>query len=183
MSDLTASDHGPRPRTGWGWFVALGIAQLVIGVIAWFEVVAFTLAGVIFIGAMLLVAGILQIVHAFMDREWRSFLFHLLAGVLYVIGGFLMIMDPLEGAVVITALVCAALIVGGIFRIVMAVQHRDKPGWVLMLVSGIVGVVVGIMLWVMPWSWLWVIGTLIAIELIVQGVCWLQFGLGLRRTA
>jgi len=183
MSDLTVSDRGSPPRAGWGWFVALGIAQLVIGVIAWFEVVAFTLAGVIFIGAMLLVAGILQIVHSFMDREWRSFLFHLLAGVLYAIGGFLMIMDPLEGAVVITALVCAALFVGGIFRIVMAVQHRDKPGWVLMLVSGLVGVAVGVMLWAMPWSWLWVIGTMIAVELIVQGVCWLQFGLGLRRAA
>ena len=58
------------------------------------------------------------------------------------------------------------------------------PGWVLMLVSGLISVVVGIMLYAtLPWSGLWVVGTLIAVELIVQGVCWLQFGLGLRRSA
>jgi uncharacterized membrane protein HdeD (DUF308 family) len=184
MSDLTASGTGPRPRTGWGWFVALGVAQLVLGIIAWFDVIAFTIAGVIFIGALLLVAGIFQIIHAFMDREWRSFLFHVLAGVLYVIGGLLIMDEPIEGALVITILVSVALIVGGIFRIVIAVQHRAMSGWVLMLIGGLVSVAVGIMLWAMlPWSGLWVVGTLIAVELIVQGVCWLQFGLGLRKSA
>ena len=68
MSDLTASRTDPRPRTRWGWFVALGIAQLVLGIIAWFDVIAFTIAGVIFLGALVLVAGVFQIVHAFMDR-------------------------------------------------------------------------------------------------------------------
>jgi uncharacterized membrane protein HdeD (DUF308 family) len=184
MSDLTVSDRGSRPRTGWGWFVALGIAQLTLGIVAWFDVIAFTIAGVIFIGALLLVAGAFQIVHAFMDREWRSFLLHLLAGVLYVIGGFLIMTEPLEGALIITILVSAALIVGGIFRVVIAVQHRAMSGWVLMLIGGLVSVAVGFLLWAtLPWSGLWVLGTLIAVELIVQGVCWLQFGLGLRRTA
>jgi len=181
MSDLTTSDH--RPRTGWGWFVGLGIVQLVLGVIAWFDVVAFTIAGVIFIGALLLVAGVFQIIHAFMDREWRSFLFHLLAGALYVIGGFLIMEEPIQGAVVITILVSASLIVGGIFRIVIAVRHRPMPGWGLLVVGGLISVVLGVMLYAMlPWSGLWVIGTLIAVELIVQGAGWLQFGLALRRT-
>ena len=44
--------------------------------------------------------------------------------------------------------------------------------------------VVGVMLYAtLPWSGLWVVGTLIAVELIVQGVSWLQFGLALRRRA
>jgi uncharacterized membrane protein HdeD (DUF308 family) len=32
----------------------------------------------------------------------------------------------------------------------------------------------------MPWSGLWVLGTLVGIELIVSGLTWLQFGLALR---
>ena len=55
-----------------------------LGVVAWF-----TIAGVIFVGAMLLVAGVLQIIHAFMDRAWRAFILDLLVGLLYVAGGFL----------------------------------------------------------------------------------------------
>ena len=164
--------------------MALGIAQLILGIIAWFDVVAFTIAGVIFIGALLVVAGIFQVVHAFMDREWGGFALHLLVGILYVIGGFLLMNDPLPGAVIITILVAAALVIGGVLRIVIAVQHRHMPGWGLLIVGGIISLVVGVMLYLMlPWSGLWVVGTLIAVELIVHGISWIQFALALRRTA
>ncbi len=184
MSDLTAPGYGRRPRTGWGWFVALGIAQLVLGIIAWFDVIAFTIAGVIFIGALLVVAGVFQIVHSFMDREWGGFALHLLVGVLYVVGGFLLMDEPLQGSVVITILVAVALIIGGILRIAIGVQHRHMPGWGLLIAGGVISLLVGVMLYVMlPWSGLWVVGTLIAIELIFHGVSWIQFGLTLRKTA
>jgi uncharacterized membrane protein HdeD (DUF308 family) len=184
MSDLTASADHSRPRTRWGWFVALGIVQLVLGAIAWFDVIAFTIAGVIFIGALVLVAGVFQIVHAFMDREWGAFALHLLVGILYVIGGLLLMDDPFPGAVIITIFVAAALILGGILRIVIGIQHRHMPGWGLLVVGGVISLVVGVMLYMMlPWSGLWVVGTLIAVELIVHGVSWIQFGLTLRTTA
>lgn len=184
MSDLVQAGHGPRPRTGWGWFVALGTAQLVLGAIAWFDVIAFTIAGVIFIGALVLVAGVFQIVHAFMDREWGSFALHLLIGLLYVVGGFLLMAEPLEGSVVITILVSVALVIGGILRIIIAVRHRHMPGWGLLLAGGVISFLVGLMLYLMlPWSGLWVVGTLIAVELVMHGVSWIQFGLALRRTA
>jgi uncharacterized membrane protein HdeD (DUF308 family) len=184
MSDLTQAAGSPRPRTGWGWFVALGIAQLVLGIIAWFDVIAFTIAGVIFIGALLLVAGVFQVVHAFMDRDWGGFVLHLLIGILYVIGGLLLMNDPFPGALILTILVAVALIIGGVMRIAIAVQHRHMPGWGLLLFGGLISLVVGVLLWwTLPWSGLWVVGTLIAVELIFHGVSMIQFGLALRRTA
>jgi uncharacterized membrane protein HdeD (DUF308 family) len=184
MSDLTATGSGHRPRTRWGWFVALGILQLVLGAIAWVDVIAFTIAGVIFIGALLVVAGAFQIVHAFMDRTWGTFALHLLVGVLYVIGGLLLMDEPIQGSVIITLFVAAALIIGGILRIVIGLRHRSMPGWGLMLAGGVISLLVGVMLYMtLPWSGLWVVGTLIAVELIVHGVSWIQFGLALRRTA
>lgn len=184
MSDLTAHSLARRPRLRWGWFVALGVVQLALGVVAWFDVIAFTIAGVIFIGALLVVAGVFQIVHAFMDREWGGFALHVLIGLLYVVGGFLLMDEPIQGSLVITILVAAALVIGGILRIAIGIQHRHLPGWVLMILGGVVSLVVGIMLYLMlPWSGLWVVGTLIAVELIVHGVSWIQFGLALRRTA
>ena len=184
MSDLVQAGQGPRPHTCWGWFVALGIAQLLLGAIAWFDVIAFTIAGVIFIGALLLVAGVFQVVHAFMDREWGSFALHLLIGLLYVIGGFLLMAEPVEGSVIITILVSVALVIGGILRIVIALRHRHMPGWGLLLAGGVISFLVGLMLYLMlPWSGLWVVGTLIAVELVMHGVSWIQFGLALRKTA
>jgi uncharacterized membrane protein HdeD (DUF308 family) len=182
MSDLTAGKV-QQPRTRWGWFVALGIAQLALGIIAWFDVIAFTIAGVIFIGALLLVAGVFQAVHAFMDREWGSFFLHLLVGLLYIVGGFLLMDEPLQGSLIITILVALALIIGGVLRIVIGIQHRHMAGWGLLILGGIISLIVGIMLYLMlPWSGLWVVGTLIAVELIFHGVSWIQFGLALRRS-
>jgi uncharacterized membrane protein HdeD (DUF308 family) len=185
MSGLTGSGGGAaRPRTGWGWFVALGIAQLVLGAVAWLDVIAFTIAGVILIGALLVVAGVFQVAHSFMDREWGGFALHLLVGVLYVIGGFLLMAQPLVGSVVVTILVAVALIAGGALRIAIGVQHRHMPGWGLLIASGVVGLIVGVMIYQMlPTSALWVVGTLIAVELIVHGAAWIQFGLTQRRTA
>jgi uncharacterized membrane protein HdeD (DUF308 family) len=168
----------------WGWFVALGVVLIAAGVFALGDVVAVTLASVIFIGAMLLVGGVIQIVHAFMTRTWGSFLLQLLGGALYVVGGLLIMDEPVQGSLVITLFLVVALVVGGVLRLVIALRHREMAGWWLLLLGGVVSLVVAVLLIVdLPWSGLWVLGTLIAIELIMMGMIWLQFGLRLRRLA
>jgi len=165
----------------WGWFVALGIAMIALGVAAWLDVVTVTIAGTIFIGASLLVGGALQIIHAFMTKEWRGFILSLFCGILYLAGGLLIMNEPVQGALFLTLLVVAALVVGGIIRIVLALQHRNIAAWGLILLSGIVSIVVGYLLYAsLPWSGLWVLGTLIAVELLIQGSSWLYFGIALR---
>ena len=58
--------------------------------------------------------------------------------------------------------------------------RRGFKYWKLASVLFVIGV--GIALYItLPWSGLWVLGTLIAIELIMHGAAWLEFGLGLRR--
>ncbi len=58
------------------------------------HVVAATLAGTLLIGAALVVGGVLQVLHAMLDRSWRGFLLHVLSGVLYIVGGFLVMAEP-----------------------------------------------------------------------------------------
>lgn len=165
----------------WGWFVALGIAMIALGVAAWLDVVTVTIAGTIFIGASLLVGGALQIIHAFMTKEWRGFILSLFCGILYLGGGLLIMNEPVQGALFLTLLVVAALVVGGVMRIVLALQHRNIAAWGLILLSGIISIVVGYLLYAsLPWSGLWVLGTLIAVELLIQGSSWLYFGIALR---
>jgi uncharacterized membrane protein HdeD (DUF308 family) len=168
----------------WGWFVALGLVLIAAGVFALGDVVAVTLVSVIFIGAMLLAGGIFQIIHAFMTKQWSGFLLNLLVGLLYVIGGFLIMQEPVHGSIIITLLLLAAILVGGITRITIALRHRQLTGWWLMLLGGIISVILAVMLYAsLPWSGLWVLGTLIAIELLIHGFTWLQVGMSLRRLA
>jgi uncharacterized membrane protein HdeD (DUF308 family) len=165
----------------WGWFVALGAALFILGILALGDVAAVTVASVIFIGAALMVGGVIQVIHAFANKAWSAFLLNLLAGVLYVIGGFLIMQEPVQGSVIITLFLLIAWMLGGILRIVIAVRHREMRGWWLLLVGGIISVALGLMLFMsLPWSGLWVLGTLVAVELLVQGATWVQFGLSLR---
>jgi uncharacterized membrane protein HdeD (DUF308 family) len=51
-----------------------------------------------------------------------------------------------------------------------------------MLFSGLITLLIGLLIYAsLPWSSLWVIGTLIAVELVIHGITWIQFGLMLRR--
>lgn len=173
---------GSAPAHRWGWFVALGVIQIIVGLFCWIDVVAASLAGVLIIGALLLVGGIFQIIHAFSVRGWSGFLLYALIGVLYVIGGLLLMDEPVRGSLIITIVIAVLLIVGGIARLVVAATHRHMPGLWLVILSGLVSFAVGIMLYLsLPWSSLWVLGTLIAIELIFHGIAWLQFGFALKK--
>jgi uncharacterized membrane protein HdeD (DUF308 family) len=166
----------------WGWFVALGVLSILAGMFALTDVVAFTLVSVIFIGAMLLVSGVFQIIHSFATKTWGQFGLSLVMGVLYMAGGVLIMQEPVQGSVVITLMLLIALVVSGVFRIVIALRHREMKYWWLMALGGLASAAIGVWLFAaLPWSGLWVLGTLIAVELLIQGVTWLQFGLALRR--
>ncbi len=117
---------GPLHRiTGkWGWFVALGVLSILAGLFALTDVVAFTLVSTIFIGAMLLVSGIFQIIHAFATKTWGQFALTVLLGLLYVAGGLLIMDEPVQGSFVITLMLLIALVVSGIVRIVIALRPR-----------------------------------------------------------
>lgn len=162
--------------------MVLGTLQILLGVFCWFDVLAATLAATLLIGAALLVGGILQALHSVLDRDWSGFLLHMLAGVLYAFGGLLIMAEPVRGALVITVVLAVIMIVAGAFRVVLAVRHWHLGGAGLILVGGLISVIVGLALYLtLPWSGLWVLGTLIAIELIIHGASWLEFGLALRR--
>jgi uncharacterized membrane protein HdeD (DUF308 family) len=178
---LTVGRGAPGHR--WSWFVALGIVQIIIGILCWLDVVAASIAGVVVIGALLLVGGILQVVHAFAVRGWSHFLLHVLMGVVYVVGGLFLMEEPLRGSLIVTIVISVMLIFAGIARLVMAATHRHIPGLWLVVLSGIISLAVGILLYLsLPWASLWVVGTLIAVELVFHGISWVQFGLSLKRT-
>jgi uncharacterized membrane protein HdeD (DUF308 family) len=179
---LPASGAAPSHR--WGWFVGLGIAQVLVGLLCWIDVIAASLAGVVIIGLLLLIGGVFQVIHAFSVRGWSGFLLHVLMGLLYVVGGLLLMDEPIRGSLIITIVIAVLLIVSGVMRLVMAATHRHMQGLWLVVLSGVVSLVVGVLLYLsLPWSSLFVLGTLIAIELVFHGIAWIAFGMVLKKTA
>ena len=82
MTNTMSLGLGPAPglaplRAKWGWIVALGVVYVVAGVIALGSVVMATVATVIVVGIMMIVAGVAEVINAFQVRTWGRFLFWL----------------------------------------------------------------------------------------------------------
>jgi uncharacterized membrane protein HdeD (DUF308 family) len=167
-------------RKSWGWFLALGIVQIVAGMLAAGFAFTATLASVVAVGILLLIAAAAQTAAAIWARDWGGFFLFLLLGVLYAVVGFVTLMHPVVAAESLTLMLAAAFLIGGVYRIVVALVGRFASwGWVLL--NGVVTVLLGVaILQQWPGSGLWVLGTFVGIDLIVNGVTWSALAVGVR---
>src|SRR5215471_5089550 len=144
LSGPSASGDLHELRASWGWLLILGIALVLVGMMAIGSAFIATLATVVVFGVFLLVGGGMQLVSSFSARRWRGFWLHLLAGIMYFVVGLLIVDNPFLAAEAITLLVAAGFFVGGLFRIIVAIFERFH-GWPWVLLNGIVTLVLGAM--------------------------------------
>lgn len=167
-------------RRNWGWILALGVTLIVLGVLALGVPFVVSLTSVMFFGWLLIVGGAMQTAHGFWRRAWSGFFLDLLAGVLYLVVGFMFIDSPLESLATLTLIIAAALMFVGIMRIVVALSS-DFQHWVWLLINGIVSLALGILIWQgWPETSLWVIGLFIGIDMLFYGWALVMLSLGVR---
>ncbi len=169
-------------RGKWGWIVALGVVYLITGFIALGSVVMATVASVIVVGAMMIVAGVAEIIGAFQLKSWGKFLIWALLGVLYVVAGFLTFENPLLAAVLLTLFLGAALIASGVVRLFLAFSMKRESPWVWVALSGAITLLLGLLIvarW--PVNSVYILGLFLGIDLVMAGVGWISLGFSLRR--
>lgn len=168
-------------RGKWGLFVALGVALLLLGGIALGNLLIATVASVYYIGAMMLIGGVVQIIHSFQVKEWGNFFVWVLSGAFYALAGMLAFSDPLLASSAFTLVLAISLIVAGVLRIWTGLTSRDKEGWGWLVAIGVVSLLVGLLIaarW--PLNGAYLIGLVLAVELIFQGWSFIAVGLMLR---
>ncbi len=168
-------------RASWGWFVALGIAFVILGFVALAHLVASSYATALYVGALILVGGVVQVVHAFRVKDWSHFAFWLICGLLYVVSGALIIAQPLLAAGIIVLVLGISFILNGIVRIAAGLGSRGHEGWGWIVFSGATTLLLGVIIvagW--PVNGLVILGLLLGIDLVVNGVATVFFGLALR---
>jgi uncharacterized membrane protein HdeD (DUF308 family) len=171
-------------RGKWGWFVALGVGQLILGGIASVNLLAASLASVLVIGAAILVGGIFQIVHAFSARNIRGFLFLMFSGLVYAAAGAIIFYDPVLASLTLSLLVGALILASGILRVWAGFHYRPATGWRWIVAGGIVTFCVGVILVaIWPGIGLSLLGAMLVVDLIFQGWGFVAFGIALKRRA
>lgn len=187
MSDTSFADkslgrHLSELRGKWGWFMALGVLLVAAGFIAAINLFAATIVSVYYVGALMLVGGIVQIIHAFGVRNWGGVAWWLLSGILYAAAGVVTFMNPLLASAILTLLIAATLLASGILRAWVGFQSRPGQGWGWIVAGGVITALAGIVIalgW--PVNSLFILGIFLAFDLMFQGWGFIAFGLALRR--
>src|ERR1700759_2222221 len=81
--------------TKWGWAVGLGVVLIVCGIIALLSIVEAPAGTGIWVGAMMIVAGGVEIAQGFKMKGWGRATLWMITGALYIIGGFFAVVNPL----------------------------------------------------------------------------------------
>jgi uncharacterized membrane protein HdeD (DUF308 family) len=170
-------------KANWGWFLAIGIALATLGAVAIGAAMITGLAFVTLFGSLLFVGGVLQTVHAFWARRWSGFLVHLIAGLLYLVFGWMIMTRPGISAQAFAIVIAAFLLAGGLMRIILAVQTRGD-NWFWMTLSGIINILLGLVIWEQSrdsaFSSLMLIGLFVGLEMIFNGASWIMVALAVR---
>lgn len=165
----------------WGWLLVFGICLAVLGLVAIIQSIAATKFSMLFIGSLLLLAAAIEIVQAIMVGRWAGLYQHWFGAVLYGVLGAFIIWLPVVTAEILTLLIGAFFLVGGLFQLITPFVV-SLPDWGWHAAYGLITLILGIMIlaqW--PVSGLWVIGMLVGIELVIYGGAWIALAVSLHR--
>lgn len=158
-----------RGAAGSPWLVGLlAVLELILG----FVLLSFPFllgASAVWVGGfVLLVVGVLRFIQVFVRpfNRWWS----LLAGIVYIVVGLCMIYFTAQSLALLTLLVGCALLVGGVLRFAVAMGMHGQQGSAWRFFNAIVSIILGgMVIWSWPASSVWLLGTIIAIEMIFSG--------------
>jgi uncharacterized membrane protein HdeD (DUF308 family) len=164
------------------WLTPIAILMIVLGIIAIVYPFFASIASTLVLGWVFICAGAAQIIYAFQSRGAGQIIWKLILGFLYILAGITVLTNPLEGVLAFTLVLGITIFVQGIVQVSISFQmRRISPNWGWMLVSGIIGIIFGIFIWsnVLS-SAAWLVGTLVGINLLSDGVWMLTLHSGQR---
>ena len=178
MSQVNASLSAARKE--WGWFLALGIALVALGVAAILYETTATVVSVFALGTIVFIGGVVMLFSAFQTRGAGHVILYLLTGALELVVGFVLMEDPTAGALAVTLILSVYFMFSGIYRVITALWMQfPQYGWVVF--SGLVTLALGVLLWRQwPAASFWFLGFAVGVNFILFGISWSALALKVR---
>lgn len=168
-------------RQNWGWFFSLGLLLIVLGAAVITTSIQQTLFSVILLGILIMGAGVVQIIQAFLARNWNGLFLSLLLGILYIVVGFLCAAKPGTAPQSLSLLISALFLIAGLFRMLTSLVLRFEE-WKWVFFNGFVAFVLGIFIYLdWPISGLWIVALFVGIDMILSGWSWILLALSGRK--
>jgi uncharacterized membrane protein HdeD (DUF308 family) len=189
MSESVSSQTPPKGigfaiehlRGRWGGIVAFGVLLIALGLAALAFTLAATVATVTLNGVFFLVAGVAEIGVGAHNKSWGRFFLWLIGGALYLVAGLICILNPIFASAVLTLTLGAGLIAAAVVRFYLAFQLPADNSRNFVFLAAAVTLLLGLIIvahW--PMDSVYVLGTLLGVDLLFNGVGWATFGFKLR---
>jgi len=164
------------------WMELLGVGLIVLGVIALGFVVAASVATTYLIGILLLLAGGAHVTVAgtFWDRRRGGFFLGIILGALSIFAGILCLVYPGGSLQALTLILGCYFVGSGIARSIINVRERF-PGWAWGIATSASEILLGVLTlawW--PGTSLFVLGTILGVQLIFSGTTAFAVGSAIR---
>ncbi|MGO1120155.1 HdeD family acid-resistance protein [Rhodovibrionaceae bacterium A322] len=164
-------------------FIFEAIALILVGTAAIVLPVVATYTVTLFVGAILLVAGVVQVISALKHRNSSGFWFPLVTGVLGIVIGLMILLDISAGATSLTLLLIIMFTLEGVTKIIAAFDARKHlANWGWLALNGLVSVFLAAFIWAqLPLSAAWFLGLMLGINLIFSGFAQIMLVMAAKR--
>ncbi|WP_438006576.1 HdeD family acid-resistance protein [Sorangium sp. So ce321] len=175
-----ADIHTVREKRG--WFLALGVASIVLGVVAVILPFVASLVTAIVLGWVIVLAGVAEGLHALQSRGWAGAGWELVSALVQVAFGLLLVRFPMTGKLVLMVIASAYFVAEGALRLVRAYQHRGLPGSGWLVFDAILALALGVLILTGGVTTAaTVLGLLVGISLLTGGTSMILIALGAAR--
>jgi uncharacterized membrane protein HdeD (DUF308 family) len=162
-----------RHRTGWD--SVLGVLVILAGLFILAHVAIATEVSVMFLGWFALIGGIAALMGAVFRMGRDGFWTTAVGGALLTVLGLMLLRNPNAAAVALTLIAGALFLVGGIARILAAVESPTGRG--VLIFSGAVSAILGLIVLSDVWTnSLILLGLLLGLQTLMEGFSLLLFG-------
>ncbi|RKH13812.1 HdeD family acid-resistance protein [Corallococcus praedator] len=176
-----------RPSKGasavWGAPFLLGMLTAAAGIVLLGATFFTSMVTIFFIGMMLVIGGIAEIVAGVRLRAQGGgpFWSFILGGLLTSVVGILAVVFPGAGLASLTLLLAGFFFANGLFHVITSVMDR-YPQWGWDAAFGLISVFLGISVMAQwPTSSVWLVGTLVGVGVFFRGIAMMSGSLALRR--
>lgn len=164
-----------------GWSIALSALMIVAGILAVLVPSVSGLAVTILLGWLLVLSGAAHLAYSWYSRHGGGFVLGVLVAIVYVVAGSYVMAHPVVGLKSLTIIVAACFSLGSILEIGLSFRLRPLHGSGWLLFDGIVAFFFAILIWrTWPTCSLWLVGTLVGINIFFSGFARLNISLAAR---
>jgi uncharacterized membrane protein HdeD (DUF308 family) len=171
-------------RKASGWFIAIAVVFILLGIMAIVEPQVAGLAIAILVGWLLIFGGMMHLIQTFGGGGVGRVIWQVILGLIYVVGGIYFLKHPLLGLGTLTLLLAIIILAEGVLEFIAYFRTRQENGSNWRLANGLITLLLGGFIWFhWPSSSVWAIGTLVGVNLLMTGFSRLMLGMAARKLA